>query len=340
MPGTYDVYASATVAGSMITLAHFPFRIEAPITLEVGGDAPLVAFTELVPDHPEHAASLDFGQIDAPGPVAVTASPVGPAPPPGFMTTVGGAPIVYHSITTQAEFTPPFRVCLSYAQAELTASNETDLRMLRFADSTANGVYDPGWHVMTELDEVEADIEANVLCASTDSLSFFALAQLDHAGQGDADQDGVPGATVTSSELRRRLRPRRGGVVRRPGRDRRAPVVRRDRPRPGVGRRVPPESRRAPARARAEQAQLPVERAREKRRASQARRLLRHALNRAQRHGPPRRRVTKGRSAAPPRRRVSTPPRRHAANGGAGRSPRPVLHRRPNAHRARLPADL
>ncbi|HTN85236.1 MAG TPA: DNRLRE domain-containing protein [Sorangium sp.] len=201
MPGTYDVYASATVAGSMITLAHFPFRIEAPITLEVGGDAPLVAFTELVPDHPEHAASLDFGQIDAPGSVAVTESPVGPAPPPGFMTTVGGAPIVYHSITTQAEFTPPVRVCLSYAQAELTASNETDLRMLRFADSTADGVYDPGWHVMTELDEVEADIEANVLCASTNSLSIFALAQLDHAGQGDAEQDGVPGATVTSSNF-------------------------------------------------------------------------------------------------------------------------------------------
>ncbi|WP_437618445.1 DNRLRE domain-containing protein [Sorangium sp. So ce1151] len=191
-PGTYDVYASATVAGAVITLTHFPLRIKAPVALDVGGDAPLVAFTELVPDHPEHAVTLDFGQIDAPGPVAVTASPVGLAPPPGFMTTVGGAPIVYHSITTQAEFTPPVRVCLSYSQAELTASDETDLRMLRLADSTADGEYNPGWHVMTELDGAEADVDANFLCASTDSLSIFALMQLDHAGQGDADQDGVP----------------------------------------------------------------------------------------------------------------------------------------------------
>ncbi|MGK3992647.1 DNRLRE domain-containing protein [Sorangium sp. So ce1024] len=188
VPGTYDVYASATVAGSQITFAHFPFRIREPAPLAAGEDAPPVEFRDLVPDHPEHTLKLNFGRIQQSGLIAVTASPIGPTPPHGFKMTVGGRRIVYYDIKTTAEFAPPVQICMSY-HSDLSADQEFMLDMLHFTDNTDDGEDNPEWHTMIN-DGFSPDYDANVICANAGSFSIFALMERNDAGPEDIDLDG------------------------------------------------------------------------------------------------------------------------------------------------------
>lgn len=102
--------------------------------------------------------TLTFASVSQAGLTSLTTSNSGPPPAAGFEL---GSPPVYYELTTTAVYSPPISVCIDYTG--IAFADEANLKLFHFE----GGVF---------VDRtVSLDTTANVICASVDSLSPFAV---------------------------------------------------------------------------------------------------------------------------------------------------------------------
>lgn len=109
-------------------------------------------------------ATLTFDEINEAGTSSLNISQDGESPPAGFML---GDPPVYYEINTTADYSGPIQVCIDYS--EIDFANENALTLYHFEDADGDGVLE--WE---PLDSV-TDQASDVICATVDSLSSFAI---------------------------------------------------------------------------------------------------------------------------------------------------------------------
>jgi streptogramin lyase len=113
-----------------------------------------------LPDGSTAPVTITFGSVEAPGETTVTTAPTGPPPPSGFKLM---NPPVFYDIQTTASFTPPVRVCLSWAEGQI--ANENRVSMWHYENNA--------WVDIT--DAASRDVVDNRVCGVASSLSPFAL---------------------------------------------------------------------------------------------------------------------------------------------------------------------
>lgn len=117
------------------------------------------------PKTSEIPVSLTFDHVITGGTTSVTASRTGPTPPPGSKL---GNPSIYYDISTTANFTGQVEVCIDYS--EISIGDESQLALHHYEDTDGNGITDT-WVDRTSF----LNTANNVICASVDSLSLFAI---------------------------------------------------------------------------------------------------------------------------------------------------------------------
>jgi hypothetical protein len=186
-PGTYTLYASATVEdGSQNRISWPPFEfVVAPGYEVVSGfaDTPTVDITFL---------SEDFEGL-----VSITTSEIGPIEPGGFRFS-GPNNSRYYDISTSPPFTTGswetgnlVLVCISYQDEDHPSwqMEEALLRLHHWGDCPDDGTTEEVW---CDISLGPPNTETNEICGLTDSFSPFALfLPEDVEGGNDGDGDGV-----------------------------------------------------------------------------------------------------------------------------------------------------
>jgi hypothetical protein len=188
-PGTYDMYLYATVNGSTVEFAHFPLTLLTPLNTPAGSPVVLPPIT-LPPIGSDPAVTVDmtFATVDIGGVTTVTSSPVGPAPPSGFI--FASVPPVYYDISTTAEFSGLVRICIEYGRAY---ANEQFLNILHFNQNLTP----PDWETLSNQCVSDGVTDgcgvgkSHVICGDTTSFSIFALAFPDRDADGDGADDDI-----------------------------------------------------------------------------------------------------------------------------------------------------
>jgi hypothetical protein len=125
-------------------------------------------------------ATVTFATVTTSGQSFLELGDSGSAPPFGLQIVPVSAP-VYYNVTTSAQFQGPVQVCITYDPAVLQGP-ETGLQLLHYDAA----MQPPGWVNVT----TTIDVNANVICGSTPTLSPFIIVEADPT---DAP-DGLPRA--------------------------------------------------------------------------------------------------------------------------------------------------
>jgi hypothetical protein len=107
---------------------------------------------------PTSGVSITYTEVLAEGVTEATTSDNGPEPPSGFQL---GDPPTYYELSTTASFSGPIEVCINYSSVSF--ADESELKLYHFEDGI--------WVNATS----SHDIEQNIICASVNSLSPFAI---------------------------------------------------------------------------------------------------------------------------------------------------------------------
>jgi hypothetical protein len=125
--------------------------------------------------------SVTFSQVLTGGQTTVVESGAGPPPPTGYrIVGLSGQPR-YWDIDTTASYVPPITVCIHYDPAQVNGQEQN----LRLVHDDGSGFVD----ITTS-----RDLDADVICGETSSLSPFAVVEPLSA---DSDLDGVLDDTDT-----------------------------------------------------------------------------------------------------------------------------------------------
>lgn len=130
------------------------------------------------------AVQMTFGTVTGGGTTTVTSATIGsgggsPPPPPQFRL---GNPPTYYNIETTASFTGVVTVCIDYSSVNY--GNEGQLKLLHYNATTQS------WENIT----TSLDIQTNVICGATSSLSPFIVAETNLA-------PSVTGITLPSAPV-------------------------------------------------------------------------------------------------------------------------------------------
>lgn len=170
--GTLKPLTGAALAATMMALGATPS--DAALTLSIDTNARVgAAAAILVQDNqPGDLSPLpgvivwsgslnNFDQVTAAGNTTVSTSSDGPAPATGFKL---GSPPVYFMIDTTAAFSGNVRVCLTWAEGQVTGK-EARVRLFHYENNA--------WTDVTDTSSV--DVINNTVCGTTAGFSPFAI---------------------------------------------------------------------------------------------------------------------------------------------------------------------
>jgi len=127
----------------------------------------------------DHSVTID---VTAAGDTTVTAAPCDPALLDGFLLTTASTPCL--TVTTDAGWTEPAEVCITYDDTGMSQSQEEALQMFS-CDGSVPPVCDPV--PLTPEPPDNPDTVANRVCGLTEHFSIIALGEA-----LDTDNDGTP----------------------------------------------------------------------------------------------------------------------------------------------------
>ena len=129
-----------------------------------------------------HDVQIQFSEVLQAGESHATTSTSGIAPPTGFKTS---NPPNFYDIATTATFTPPAQVCVGYD--ETTFANESDTQFFHYEAGN--------WVEITSA----RNTGDNLICGNTNTLSPFAVFEIDSASPGNSPpviSNPIPGQSL------------------------------------------------------------------------------------------------------------------------------------------------
>ena len=115
----------------------------------------------------DETLTVTFDDVTSGGVTTVTTQTAGPAPPDGYQVVPGQGQPVYYDIETTATYSGQIEVCFKYTESQV-AGQESNLKLLHWTGTPP---------ASSDITIYPVDVDNNIICGVTTSLSLFAMAE-------------------------------------------------------------------------------------------------------------------------------------------------------------------